>query len=281
MTVVARRLVAFPVASALVLAIAVPGAARADQLPARVHAEYEIHFNGLKVGGFDFHTSNDAASYKMEGAGKVSVMFGAFKWNGSSSASGAVDKVMLRPAMFNFDLKGKSKAGTTQIAFANGAVSKVDMTPPPKPKPDAIAVEPHHLKGALDPMTAVMAMTRGGANPCQRTVPVFDGQRRLDIVLSAHGQTTIQPGEPASAPVMGQVCHVNYKLIAGHRPGDETTYMNRNQHIEMVLRPVPAANVYVPYQITAWTLLGKIRVFAKRVTITPAAPASQQIVLLH
>lgn len=267
--------------SAAVFVAALASTAHADQWPARVHAEYEITFNGLKVGGFDFNASNDAINYKMEGSGKVSVMFGAFKWSGNSDATGKVNQGAISPTNFNFGLKGTTKSGTTQMTFADGGLSKVDMTPPPKLRPDAIAVQPQHLKGVLDPMTAVMAMTRGGSNPCNRTVPVFDGQRRLDVTLSAQGQIPLQTAEPAGDPVTGIVCRVNYKLIAGHRPGDENTYMNKNQHIEMILRPVPAANIYVPYQITASTLLGKIRISSKRVTISPANAGNRQIVLLH
>ncbi len=259
--------------------------ARAD-LPASVEADYEITYNGLKVGGFSFRSDNAATSYKMTGAGKVSVLFGAFKWNGNADASGGVTKNgAAEPRDFKFDLKGKIKGGTTTIAFDKGAVAKIDMTPPPKPKPEAIPVEPQHLRGVFDPMSAVMMMTRGGDNPCSRKVPVFDGQRRLDVTLSPQGEVPLKTADaaaaPGGAPQMGLVCRVNYKLIAGHKPGDENTYMNKNQSIEMVLRPVPAANVYVPYEISASTLLGTIRVQAKKVTIQPAGPGKQQVVLLH
>lgn len=264
------------------VASAFSAAAWADQLPARVHAEYEITFNGLKVGGFDFTAENTAATYKMTGSGKVSVLFGAFKWSGASSASGAVGKGGAAvPADFKFDLKGKIKGGTTAMAFQNGAVAKVDMTPPPKVKPDMIPLQPQHLTGVFDPMAAVMMMTRGGNDPCNRVVPVFEGQRRLDVTLSPQGTVPIETAEASKAMATGFVCRVNYKLIAGHRPGDETTYMHRNQHVEMVLRPVPSANIYVPYEISASTLLGKIRVHSKRVTITPAEQGRQQIVLVY
>lgn len=270
-------------AVAAVAAAALP--ARAD-LPASVEADYEITYNGLKVGGFTFRSDNAAAGYKMTTNGKVSVLFGAFKWTAHADASGAIAKGGAAvPADFKFDLKGKIKGGTTAMAFQNGAVAKVDMTPPPKPKPEAIPVEPQHLKGVFDPMAAVMMMTRGGDNPCSRKVPVFDGTRRLDVTLSPQGEVPLKTADAAgasgAAPAMGFVCRVSYKLIAGHKPGDENTYMNKNQNIEMVLRPVPAANVYVPYEVSASTLLGPIRVMAKKVTITPREPGRQQVVLLH
>ncbi len=262
-------------------AVAFTTSASAQQLPARVHAEYEITFNGLKVGGFEFTGENTAQSYKMSGSGKVSVLFGAFKWNGASSSSGAVASNGVVPSDYKFDLKGTTKGGSTHMTFADGAMAKVEMTPPPKVKADMIPVQPQHLKGVFDPMSAVMMMTRGGADPCNRVVPVFEGQRRLEILLSAQGTKPIETAEGGKATATGIVCKINYKLVSGHRPGDETAYMHKNQHIEMVLRPVPSANIYVPYEISASTLLGTIRVHSKRVSITPADQSKQQIVLLY
>ena len=260
----------------LVPAIAVEAA---ELWPARVQATYEIRFNGLKVGSFDFASTNDGKSYAMTSHGKVSVLLGAMKWSSTVGAKGQVIGTDVRPQEFDFDLKGSAKAGTTKLGFTGDTITKVEVTPPPKQKPEDIPVEPAHLKGALDPFSAVMAMTKGGANPCSRKIPVYDGKRRLDIVMQAKGEVPLPGAQPVNQPTIGIVCRVNYKLISGHKPGDENTYMNRNQHIEMTLRPIPSANVYIPYSVTASTVLGNITIFAKSVTITQ--PSNQQIVLAH
>lgn len=215
----------------------------------------------------------------MNTTGKVSVLLGALKWNSTASATGQLKGTTIRPANFDFDLKGSTKAGTTKIAFAGDTIANVEMTPPPKHKPDEIPVEQAHLKGVLDPFSAMMAMTQGGSNPCVRKIPVYDGKRRIDIIMQPKGEVALPNAKPADQPTTGVVCRVTYKLISGHRPGDENTYMNKNQHIEMTLRPIPSANVYVPYQVTASTLLGNITIFAKSVTITQSP--NQQIVLAH
>lgn len=217
----------------------------------------------------------------MNGAGKVSVLFGAFKWNGSSSASGTIAGGSAVPSDYKFELKGTTKSGSTAMTFADGAMAKSEVVPPPKVRSDTIPLQPQHLKGVFDPMSAVMMMTRGGADPCNRVVPVYEGQRRLEVLLSPQGTKPIETAEASKANATGIVCRVNYKLVAGHRPGDETAYMHKHQQIELVLRPVPSANIYVPYEITASTLLGKIRVHSKRVTITPAEQGRQQIVLVY
>lgn len=248
--------------------------------PVEVHASYEIRFNGLKVGNFEFASTNNGQAYTMTSNGKVSVLLGAMKWTSTINTKGQIVGSDIRPQQFDFDLKGSTKGGTTKIGFTGDTVSNVEMTPPPKHKDDEIKVEPQHLKGVLDPFSAIMAMTKGGTNPCARKIPVYDGKRRLDISMQAKGEVPLLIAKPADQPTTGVVCRVNYKLVAGHRPGDENTYMNKNQHIEMTLRPIPSANIYVPYQVTASTLLGNITIFAKTVTIV-TKQANQQIVLAH
>lgn len=276
----AVRLAVSAAALALVLSGPRSGALANEQAwPSNVTASYEITFNGLKVGGFEFRSSTDAAGYALESSGKVSVLFGAMKWSSDAEARGTFAKAQLLPRDFSFNLKGPAKAGTTKIAFQGDTVQSVQMEPPPKVKADRIPVEPKHLKGALDPFAAVMTMTKGGGNPCSRTIPVYDGQRRIDLKLSPQGQVPLPGAKPSDVPTTGIVCRVNYSLIAGHRPGDETAYMTRNQKIELTFRAVPSANIFVPYQVRASTLLGDIVVFAKRVTI--ASPGKQELVLNH
>jgi hypothetical protein len=265
--------------AAAALFASAPAPAAPDAWPARVRAIYDISFNGFNVGSFEFYSSTDASSYALNGSGRMSVLFGAFKWAATGSARGQHARHEVRPQSFGFEMKGSSRVGTTRIQFDRGAVAKVDMAPPPKVKHDTVPVQPHHLQGVLDPLSAVMALTRGGDNPCARRVPVYDGQRRIDIVLSAQGSVPLSIARPGDQPTTGLVCRITYKLVAGHRAGDETAYMTRNQHIEMVLRPVPGANVYVPYQVSAATLLGTIRIFAREVSIH--RHDQREIVLVH
>ena len=239
----------------------------AEGWPERVHAVYEISFNGIRIGGFEFNSATGASDYALSGSGKVSVLFGSFKWSGTADAKGVLGAREVKPVNFGFHLQGSAKSGTTRMIFAGDMLARIELTPQPQPKHDAIAVTPEHLRSVLDPLSAVMAITRGGPNPCSRRVPVHDGQRRLDIVMSPRGQVPLAIARPADQPTTGHVCRLTYRLIAGHRPGDENTYMTRNQNIEMILRPIPSANVYVPYEISAATLLGRIRIFARTVSL--------------
>ena len=125
-----------------------------------------------------------------------------------------------------------------------------------------------------------MVVARGSnPNPCDRRLPIFDGKERFDLVLSYKGQMKVSEQQPSGQPAMAHVCRVKYQPIAGHKVDTETSFMATTDAIEVALRPVPSANVLIPYQITIPTMVGYATLVAKRVEIeTPGKP---QIALLH
>lgn len=245
--------------------------ARANVVPAKVHAAYDVTFNGIKIGSFDFTSTSDGRTYRLSGQGKISVLFGAFKWSGTASAAGTLADLDPKPQTYDFELKGTTRSGTSALVFDEQRVVSTKVEPPPKVKPDTVKVEPKHLVGVLDPMAAVLALTRSGPDPCRRRVAVFDGATRVDIVLSPLKQVINASLGPGSAkPVSGGiVCAIKPALIAGHRPSESEKYMTKDKTIEIVLRPVPAAaGVYVPLEFVAPSTLGVVRSVATQITLT-------------
>jgi hypothetical protein len=59
----------------------------------------------------------------------------------------------------------------------------------------------------------------------------------------------------------------------------ENSHLATTDDIEVSLRPVPSANVLVPYQVTIPTLLGYATIISRRVEIE--SPGKPQIALLH
>lgn len=242
----------------------------AGQWPAKVRATYEITYAGLKVGGFEFTSTTDGQGYTLEGHGKVSVLMGAMRWTGGASAAGRLARLDPRPQQFSFQLKGTTKSGTTKITFEGDKVGASEVTPTPKTKEDRIAVEPRHLVNVLDPMAAVMAITKAGPDPCSRRVPIYDGSTRFDLALAPARQVVHAAMGPGGGRPAGLVCNVRPELVAGHSPGQAEKYMAADKAIEMVLRPVAAAGgVYVPVEFVAPSKLGVVRVVATEVRLTP------------
>ncbi len=269
-----------PILASLIAFVVAGVPARADGWPANVRAVYDINFNGFTIGSFEFQSQSEDRSYTLTGNAQLTLLLGAFTWIGETRAFGLISNQLPKPAAFVFDFKANSKTGSTRMGFADGAVTDVRHSPPPVPKPGTVPVRDQHLKGVLDPLSAIMVVVRiSTPDPCDRRLPIFDGRERFDLALSYKGQMKVSEQQPSGQPAMAHVCRVKYQPIAGHKVDTETSFMATTDGIEVALRPIPSANVLVPYQITIPTMVGYATIVSKRVEIeTPGKP---QIALLH
>jgi hypothetical protein len=254
--------------------------ARADGWPASVKASYQITFNGFNIGTLDFHSEAESESYTLVANTRLSVLLGAFTWDSETRSFGMLTSKAPKPAAFSLDFKSTLKAGSLKIGFSDGAVTDVAQQPIVPPKPGTIPLREQHLKGVLDPLSAIMMLSRGSnAHPCERRIPIFDGKERFDLVLSRKGEVQVTEQQPSGQPDVAYVCRVKYQPIAGYKLDRETEFMASNDAIEVALRPIPSANVFIPYQATIPTLAGYASVYAKRVEIV--SPGKPQIALTH
>jgi hypothetical protein len=255
-------------------------AGRAYAWPATVRAVYEVNFNGFTVGTFEFVSQAEDQSYTLTGTAQLSLLLGAFTWIGETRSFGLIANQNPRPAAFTFDFRANNKTGSTKIDFANGGVYDVRHSPPATLKPDTVPLREQHLKGVLDPLSAIMVVARyANPDPCDHRLPIFDGKERFDLVLSYKGQVKVNEQQPSGQPAIAYVCRVKYRPIAGHKVDAESSYLATTDAIEVSLRPIPSANVLVPYQITIPTLIGYATIVSKRVEIE--SPGLPQIALLH
>lgn len=254
--------------------------AAAQGWPANIRAVYEVSFNGFSVGDLEFTAEAERQSYTLTSNARLSMLLGAFTWDGKIRSFGLLVNQAPKPASFTFDFKSSLRAGSTQMGFGDSGVTNVTHLPPPTPRPDIIPVLDHHLKGVIDPLSAIMVLARGSAdNPCDRRLPIFDGKERFDLILSYKGDTKVKEQQPSGQPGVAHVCRVRYLPIAGHKADAEGKFMAANDGIEVALRPIPSVNMLVPYQINIPTMGGVASIVSKRVDIT--SPGKPQIALTH
>ena len=280
---VVRSVFSFLVGLSLSLAALATGSrasAAAETWPASVRALYEINFNGFNVGTFEFQSQAESQSYTLVGNAHLSVLLGAFTWNGETRSFGLIVNQAPKPASFTFDFRSSLRAGSTKLGFSDGAVTNIAHLPPAIARTGTIPLRDQHLRGVFDPLSAIMVLSRGAAaNPCDRRIPIFDGKERFDLLLSHKGDMKIAEQAPSGQPDVAHVCRVRYLPIAGHKIDNETKFMAANNDIEVALRPVPSANVFVPYQVNIPTMAGSATIVSRRVEIV--SPGKPQIALLH
>jgi hypothetical protein len=264
--------VAGRLAAVVLLTLLTPDQAAAnDPWPHEVQAVYKVRFNGFDVGTFEFNSTVQAQTYTLTGNAQLSALLGALTWKGETRTAGTLAANIPRPAGYTFDFNGIGKSGSIKIGFSGENVANVSHTPPLQPQTDIVPVRDAHLKGVLDPLSAVMALARtttNGGDPCRRKLSIFDGKQRFDLVFTFLREERIVEARPSGQPDMTLVCRIQYVPVAGHKLNEETQHMASTSGIEIALRPVPSANLFVPHQITVPIIAGSATLTSHWVQIT-------------
>lgn len=251
--------------AALALPFPHSGAAPLQAAPehARLSAVYEIRFAGVKLGKFEVWSNVGEASYSLRGKGQLKFITGLiFEITGGTTSTGVVTDNGPRPASFAFDFDTGKHKGALNMAFEDDAVSHVMAKPPFVDNPKDIPVTAAHVKGVLDPLSA-MFFTAKSSNPnpdgsvCPRRIPVFDGKQRFDLVLSHKRTVHVKKRKKGGYAGPAIVCRIKYVPIAGYKPDNSgVKYMAERDDIEVWLIPVPNKDMYVPYHVILPTPIG-------------------------
>jgi hypothetical protein len=249
-----------------------------ERWPTQVSALYRLSFNGFDVGTYRFDAHFTGQAYSAIGKTDISAFFGAFKWVGNFSGSGFLENTGVRPSAFEMSYKSKKKATSVKIGFSGNAVSSVALVPTKRPSPEAVAIKPDNLKNVFDPMAAMIAVSDADAkDACNRTLPVFDGKVRYDLHLTYKAREPISERRPSGQPRELIVCRVKYVPIAGHKPKDFADPWIDYNNLEIALRAIPKAGIYVPYRVKVPSSVGTAIMTADTINIT--ASNNQQIAL--
>jgi len=252
------------IASALMtLAFAGSGAlAQAQTAPAQtLKVSYDITLAGLPLGKADLSSSFKGGKYELEGRAKLTglamILTGG---RGEANASGTLDgDAPPRSNAFSVVSKTSDSQRVVRMGIRSGRVSQVEIDPPLEPKPDRVPVKAADKNGVVDPMSALLmpAMaSKSLTDPanCDRTLPVFDGASRMNVVLSyAETKKVEVPGY--SGPVL--VCNARYVPISGHRSERPATkFMQDNRDMSVWLAPVEGTRVLFPVKVSVRTMIG-------------------------
>jgi len=228
----------------------------------QVSATYKITLNSFAIGTLRYESNVGFNGYVVDTQIELSALFGAVSWKGVTRSSGTLNGARPQPANYAFDFRGSTGAGAVNLGFGEAGVSSLSVRPARSLAADTVPLKGKHLKGVLDPLSAVLALTRTeGKSPCGRKVAIFDGQQRFDLELYYRRQQQLGEGKKAI------VCSVKYRPIAGYRANDETRAMSRSTGIEIAFRPVAGAGLMVPDQITIPTISGPIGLKAQKIDI--------------
>ena len=271
-TYIAALLSTLPLLPAAIVS-APPAEAGSGPLPAHVVASYKISFGVLgNIGTFRFRSDVNGEAYNLSADAKIDTA--VFDYNGAMTSIGSVLSAITRPSHYTFQFKQKAflssaKSKSLGIGFDQTGVKEVRWVPPDDFPDGFIPVTKEQLRNVLDPLTGVMSLSVGDtARPCDRRLPIFDGRQRFDLVFT--------PASKPAAPTADQVCRVKMIPISGYKPGEGAESVISG-NIEVVLRPVPKANIVIPYRVKVPTIIGAAVLTSEQADIT--MPDQQRIAL--
>jgi len=180
-------------------------------------ASYDFYIGGLPIAEISFNGSVSPLEYTANSTVKTR---GLLELLVSGRVQAGAEgyrhtKGHLAPDRYRTQYTTRSEARNVSMAYS-GEVANVSITPPEEKKPYDTSASQHPQ--TLDPVTAAVTMMnpRRFQDLCNRTIPVFDGKRRYDIVLLPVSRRPA--GESAPAPAWSLPitrCFGIYERIAG------------------------------------------------------------------
>jgi hypothetical protein len=260
----------FKLAPLLVLLAATSGAA-AD---ARLKVSYEGSVTAIPVGRGEFVVDITDTGYAAVGSARVTgIAKLVSRGQGTVAAKGDFVGGQPSPTSYTTSSESDKKKEDIRIAMANSVVTSFSVNPPTEESKDRIPVREEHRSGVVDPMSAAIITVPGNGDMlspenCKRTVPIFDGRQRYDLVFSYERTDTAKDIKGYKGKLL--VCRVDYRPIAGYKPDKlNVKYMQDNKNIFVWLAPVEGTRVLFPARVSIVTLIGIVVVQAESFEVGP------------
>lgn len=252
--------------AALAAAAFLPGAwgvaAQAAQAET-FRTKYAASLTGLPVGELVVDLDLADGAYAIDGKVKVRGFARIFSdGKGEASAAGRLDEGAVAPSEFHYRYREKDDDDRVTLRFDGSRIAAIEPEPKKRGK-KRIPVTEAHLSDVLDPLSAALIPAAADESACDRTLPIFDGEKRYDLAMSFRGTETISGGKGAySGPAV--VCSVRYEPVAGHRADHKDVRSMEKASIEVWLAPLGDAGAMFPVRLKIGTGYGPLVIEAQR-----------------
>lgn len=152
-----------------------------------VVANYDFFVGGFRIAEVHLTANADSETYdassRIATRGVLDVILRGRSASQAQGTRGAFGR--LSPIGFTTRYKSRSGEQTIQIGYRDATPEQVLFEPEPEDDiPHAVA---KNQRGSLDPLSGAVAalLPSNSADLCNRTIPIFDGKRRFDIIFLA------------------------------------------------------------------------------------------------
>ncbi len=258
------RRITLPAAALLFAASVVSASA----LTTRLDTAYSIYLTGLQVARGSVTIELSETGSVASGSAKTSGFMRLIsKSDGSVNVKGTFQPNRMISSFFSGRYNSSRREQKIELSVVNGAAKNISIEPPPPEKDNSrVPITTESKTNIVDPMSAMFALVPKGdlLNPesCNRTIPIFDGRYRFNIVLSySRTEKSMKVDGYQGAAI---VCRARYVPIAGHRDRETVQQMADNREMFVWLAPVAGTRFLAPIKATIASPIGNFTVEATR-----------------
>jgi Protein of unknown function (DUF3108) len=248
--------------AAVLLALAFP-VVNSEAAELRTLTEYSISFAGIPVARSQFRTSINGDAVTVNGLLSTAGLAAAFdSTKATSASSGKLTDNGVQSQSFALDYKSGKRSRSTRVSFKAGNVLNTTITPERTPNPNNVPVEPTHLKGVVDPFLASMISAANPADVCKRTVKIYDGALRINLVMRPSGS---EPYVIGNTKGDGIRCAVRYEPVSGHKSqSGSVKFMSDGERATILFGAIPGTSIYAPVKASIKLKNGTVTIRATK-----------------
>lgn len=222
-------------------------------------SEFDISLGILPIATARFSSEFQGQDYKITGSFKSAGIVDVFSHvSADTSVSGRIRGDRLQADRYKLVYRMNKRTRVYDVTYRNGDVTETTITPQPKRDPKTwVPVAPQDLQSVLDPLSGLIFPA--DAKICPSRLPVYDGESRLDLVLSPMGT---KPFETAGFKGEAIVCQIRYQPKSGYKRGRYDIEYLKKTPMEIWFAKAATANVYAPVYARIPTKMGQLYVKA-------------------
>ncbi|MGY0778349.1 DUF3108 domain-containing protein [Azospirillum argentinense] len=226
-------------------------------LAQRWQLDYRVHVGGVAV--------LDARAELILTEGRYSVQVNAatdgflgrlFPWETQSLSVGTVGPDGVAPIRHTQSGVLRGSPRTVTLDYGPAGRVRTQVSPPPEEE-DRDPVPEDLTRQTRDPLSGVVELLLAGLHGegCQRTVPIYDGRRRYDMIFTDRGITTVGASRHSVFSGAARQCRVSHKPIAGYERTPRQPFWQRGGNreerppVDLWIAPVEGAGPPLPVRL--------------------------------
>lgn len=189
---------------------------RAPSAERNVHLVYAVHIGGIHTVDLKIDLALGTDSYKVNLSSEVQGLVRYFlPWSLRVHSKGRVAEEGLVPQSAHTESSWRGKRRWRTLEYREGRPVLVSV----EPKRKTPAVPPDQLLGSVDVATAILTVARSvpSERSCAMRVPIYDGRRRFDAVIEAHGVDELPRSSRSAYSGKAVVCDLAIEMLHGRR----------------------------------------------------------------